>query len=690
MVSRTPFGDVLADDVYANLDDDLQDGYLHGLDTASYDESVLLWGPPGAGKTTESVARLAAYVNENPVEPRDVTIVTYRSELAETIRGRVEGWGLFPFAADDASDPESDDPFEFMATGHAVAARASGFLDRFNDDDEDMSEYAGMVDETAERAFCEEHGIQYKTGVNGVDSQWDVFSDLYRYGKQNLLDVGSWGYVREGELLGTVRGDSVAFRKLQAFHAKWGDSASFERAVEEWEAWKREHDCHDYYEQLEAGLAVPLPATDYVIIDELHDAYPLMTRLFEKWIDAADVAVVAGDPDQVCNAFSGSHPAIFEGLNGRVETELPTVQLPKSHRVPDEHFAAAARILSRHRTPPELETAGEGALYRHVAAGTMTHDERDGWMPLHPDDPASPLRLYEEYGTDIMFEARTQTLVDGIGACLDAGGVVYRSQTGAAGNWERRLDVLNALRKVEGVRTAKQTGINKTESFGREDGAGRAVTPGAAADQLTTAQARVIVQHTDERHLTESRRDVLEQIALKEVENTYTVPLDWLEMHVESTWWSVYGQGVESVENLVYLTDGHGFTGKRRRDVIAMKRAWHRYDGAFPVLDDVKTRVWTIHAAKGDEAEHAAVYTGVTGRVRDGVRGDEEQAANESRTWYVGLTRASEGLHIVRDAFRMTCDDFRVLPGDLERKAAEAACERRRGGGGSGVVGDAD
>lgn len=673
MVSKTPFDEVLSDYVFENLDDDLQNGYLHGLDTANYDESVLMWGPPGSGKTTESVGRLAAYAEENDVDPRDVTVVTYRTSLAASIRSRIMEWDVFPFAEPGV---EEDDPFEFFGTGHAVSCRASGFLDRIDDDDRE-SEYAGMVDDAAKAAFCYEHGIWFETGVPWRDSQWDVFHDLYTFCKQNLLDVGAWKHVTNNDLLGTVKSNTVAYRKLQAFHEKWGRNASFERAVEVWEAWKCEHDCHDYFEQLEAGLAAPLPATEYVIIDEIHDAYPLMTRVFEKWIDAADTAVIAGDPDQVCNAFSGAHPSIFTGLNDRVDTELRTVKLPKSHRVPDEHFAAAARILSRHRTPPQLETAGVGYLHRHPVSGTMTYDEQNGWAPLHPNDDGSPLRLFEEYGPDIMFEARTQMMVDGVAACLDAAGVIYRSQAGVAGNWSRRLDVLNALKAVENVRPARQTGIDTTNAFG-SDGSSRAVTPAASNTRLSTQEARVILLHTDERHLAVSRSHALQDIALKEAENDYTVEMQDLVAWVEpATWWSVYGQGRESIENLVYVTGDHGFTGHRNRDVTAMQRAWDRYDAEFPALQGVKTKLWTFHAAKGDEARHAVVYTGVTGRVRDSVREDEEEAENESRTWYVAMTRATDGLHIVRDAFDVTCDDYQVVPDDLEPVAAAAARDRR-------------
>jgi DNA helicase-2/ATP-dependent DNA helicase PcrA len=192
----------------------------------------------------------------------------------------------------------------------------------------------------------------------------------------------------------------------------------------------------------------------------------------------------------------------------------------------------------------------------------------------------------------------------------------------------------------------------------------------------------VLLKHTDEGYLDGSRSDALSRVNEREMmPNTPSfVAMPMLADMVSRDWWAVYGQGVESIENLVYVNEHAGFTGNRDRDVTAMRKAWERYGDDLPEKpSDVETRLWTMHAAEGDEAEHAVVYTGVTGRVRDGIREDERQAENESRTWYVAMTRATTGLHIVRDAFEMTVGDFEgMVPDDLEPKAAAAARERRR------------
>lgn len=675
-VSLTRTVDVLPEHVLENVDDGVRDGFLHGFEEASAGANVLLWGPPGSGKTTESLARLAVFVNENDVDALDTTVVTYRSSLADSIITRAKKWGVFGVDADADDDDDDKNPFKYWGTGHAVACRSTGFLDRFNVDDDDDDEnnlpkHAGMVDTAAKRAFCEAHGIQFSTGVPWAESQWDVFHALYTYCKQNLLRVGTWS-IPETELLGTIDSDAQARELRSEFREKWG-GASFPVAVEKWESWKRANECYDFYEQLTASFDAELPATDYVIIDELHDAYPLLTRVFENWIEQADTVIVAGDPDQVCNSFSGAHPAIFEGLPNRVDTDLNALKLPRSHRVPDEHFNAAARVLSTHRRPPRLQTAGRGELHRHIPGGKMR--VKDGeWTQLADSDNGSPVQLVNECGTNIMFLARTQMLVDAVGACLDYAGFMYKSQDNVAGNWELRRDIINALRKVETVRPAQQTALNSDYAETQKHN-NVTDTPESSTLVLGYDEARALINHSDERLLNDSRSECLTRVTECERSEDPVRMVDVDDM-VDREWWTVYGQGRGSIDNLVYLSKKSGFTGTRDRDVTAMQRAWTRYD-TLPVVDDLPTKLWTLHASKGDEAEHVAVFTGVTGRVRDGVRSSTETAENEARTWYVALTRAKKSLHIVRDAFDITCDNYSVLPADLEAVAARTAQKQR-------------
>ena len=93
-----------------------------------------------------------------------------------------------------------------------------------------------------------------------------------------------------------------------------------------------------------------------------------------------------------------------------------------------------------------------------------------------------------------------------------------------------------------------------------------------------------------------------------------------------------------------------------------------RYDDV--VEDTYHVRVLTIHASKGAEATDVCCFDGITGKIAREMDRSEETRQNEARTWYVGLSRASERLHLMYDAFPGAIDH---LPGNLAPQAAASA-----------------
>lgn len=83
---------------------------------------------------------------------------------------------------------------------------------------------------------------------------------------------------------------------------------------------------------------------------------------------------------------------------------------------------------------------------------------------------------------------------------------------------------------------------------------------------------------------------------------------------------------------------------KMRRYDLDYLLAIRRHRGFSALFARPLTRISTIHAAKGAQAEHVVLYTHITGRVRESI---EEDASSERRVFYVGVTRALERLSIV-------------------------------------------
>ena len=624
----------LPDAVRDELPDDLADAEIAGIDTADVDEDVRLWGPPGTGKSTQSALRTATRAAEEGLHPSEMTVVTYRKALAGVVKDRLLEWGLF----------DDEDEFEYWTTIHAAASRATGFHDRFSDDRGDLE---GMVDHRAEYRFCKQLEISRNPSKPWFETRWTVFRDLYNYAKNNLLDVGEYRHVPDGWLQ-PVGSSPAAARKREAFRKEWGSNTDFETVAREWEDFKRYHDCYDFFEQLTAALTGGLPPMKHVVIDEYHDATPLMAAVTERWVRNAETAIVAGDPDQVVNAYAGAHPGFFKRLEERTDREVPVVKLDRSYRCPDEHFAAAARVLAAERDPPDLSTAGAGKLHRWPS-WEFTEDGGE-WNTPAPGKEGSPAWLVDEYGADMMFLARTRRQVAGIAAALDRAGVAYRSQKGVGGDWETRLTLLNALDLVS---DATPPADADEALSGRTGG-------DLSRYALTAKQARLLRKHSHGRYTTDDDRW---RDFIGDLDDDDTVTLRDLRAYVTDTWFNRYSGGAASVAKLVDLEE---------RDKIAMLGAADRYDLPLTV-DEVGTRVLTIHASKGAEASNVVVYDGITGTIADGMDESAELRENEARTWYVALTRASKRLHIVRGAFGY--DTY--LPGDLEPWAASVAADRR-------------
>jgi DNA helicase-2/ATP-dependent DNA helicase PcrA len=629
----------IPEEVRNALPEDLADAEIAGTDTADVNENVRLWGPPGSGKSTQSGLRTAVRAVEEDIRPADMTVVTYRKSLAGVVKRRLTEWGVV--------DEEAN--FDYWTTIHAAASRATDFHERFPAHDE-RDDLEGMVDRRAEFRFCKQLGLRHDPPVPWEETKWTTFEDLYGYAKNNLLDVGSYENVPP-EARRSLASDLVAERKLDAFHTEWGASADFAAVAESWEEFKNHHGCYDFWEQLDAALGGRLPPMRHVVIDEYHDATPLMAAVTERWVRNAETAIVAGDPDQVVNGYAGADPGFFEALGERTGEEIPIVKLSRSWRCPDEHFAAAARVLSTERSPPDLETAGPGKLYRHPS-GHFETDDSGRWSFPSPGEEGSPPDLYDRFGEDMLFLTRTQKQADGVAAALDAAGIIYRCQSSVGGDWEERTRLLTVLNMLESVEPPAEATPRMIDGLtDREE-------PNIEQYSLTVREAQLLADHSHGHYIddTDGLRSYLNRLN----PDTDSVPLTEWNQYITPKWWLRYTNGAASIDELVGLSD---------RDRHAMQRAAERYD--LPVgVDDVDTRILTIHASKGVEAADVVVYDGVTNSITDAMAESDPLRENEARTWYVALTRANERLHIIRDAFGYTEG---YLPDDLEPRAASAA-----------------
>lgn len=621
------------------LPSDLEDAEMVGTDVAAPDDNCRLYGPPGTGKSTQAAFRTATRAIQEGLDPAQMTVVTYRKALASVVRSRLMDWGVFSVPEDAAPGSASDDnPFKFWNTVHAAAARSTDFMEMIEDDAGDGT--AGMVDYNTEHEFCDMMGIRRNPRRPWEETKWTVFKNLYDHGKRNLLDIGEYRWL-DGDKFPSLRSNVAAERRVQAFRDQWG-STSYEAVASEWEEFKRRNDAYDFAEQLEYAIVGDLPPLTHLVVDEYHDATPLMATLTERWIEAADTAIVAGDPDQVVNSYAGASPRFFEELPERVDVEMPEIRLEKSWRCPDEHFFGAAAVLREERTPPSLDTAGPGMFTRWYSDGFSFDKDRGRWRLPAADRKGEPVWLWTEHGPDIMYLTRTQRQADAVTAALDRAGITYESQSSVGGDWEYRVELMQALAMVKGMDRAD---------------AGK-------SRKLSQPQARKLLNHTAQSALAERLDTIRGEI---EGMNGGVTLAQWARW-TNKKWWMHYTRGRASLNELTKRNE------LSDRDLDAMKAAWNRQEQPF--THDTETRVLTIHASKGAEATDVVVYDGVTSTIEESMTESDDLRENEARTWYVALTRASERCHIVRDGWEWTEP---YLPSSLEPRAADRA-EQYRGG----------
>lgn len=620
--------------VREGLPGDLKDAKIKGGETYPAHASVRLNGPPGAGKSTQICLRVGTLI-EQGVDPEKITIVTYRRSLADTITNRLEEWGVL----------SGDEDLQFWTTAHAAANRVTGMLQREKDDYKKNggSGLGPAVTDFEKAYFCEEVlDIRWWPGQPWETTRGQLLFNVLEYAANNLLNP------REEDDLHQIPAYSDLLEE-------W-PGVNIAAVLDDWEEFKDRADLIEFHELLEEVRTGPLPPTEVVVVDEYHDAYPLLAQVAERWVSNAETAIIAGDPLQVVNSYAGADPRFF---SERMD-HLPEILLDKSWRVCEEHWYAATRMLEREFRAPPISRDGRGEIIEYRSPD-FQYSKGAGWSVPGASRPGSPAAVFEEFvedrpERDMLLLARTQKQAKGISAALDKAGVIHESQDDVGGWSEHQVDVLNAVLKLSDIpgnfgRDRKQYGLNRYNSD-------------SVSVLFDITEVAAILQHTNARllEITADARDELVNDLQDADDERWTT--DDLDEYVSEDFWRRFTDGAATVRK---LTKSDVFDGD---DLKALQRAASRYDSPIDPDSIRKIRVLTIHASKGSEATDVVVYDGITGRISSEMERSQSTRENEARTWYVALTRSSERLHIMRGGFAWMKPH---LPPNIRQAAAQRA-----------------
>jgi DNA helicase-2/ATP-dependent DNA helicase PcrA len=254
-------------------------------------------GAPGCGKTRFLSDQVERWVERDGIDPEQIVLCSFTRTAASVLRGRV---------AVPAHNASTLHALAYRAIGHRPIAEVGELAKEWNSQQIPDSWRLG-----SDRADLEE-------GVN-EDADRGTMLAAYSLMRGTLGNHPQYAALRE---------------QTKHFAARWED-------------FKGQTDSIDFQDMIDLALldADTCPGTPACfVVDEAQDLQPAQWLLAQKWGEAADRFLVAGDPAQVLYSWIGARP-------DELLTELPSDHhrmLGRSHRLPRSVQTLAERWLSQH------------------------------------------------------------------------------------------------------------------------------------------------------------------------------------------------------------------------------------------------------------------------------------------------------------------------------------------------------
>ena len=406
--------------------------------------------------------------------------------------------------------------------------------------------------------------------------------------------------------------------------------ASVQGFARRWEDWKAQNHYMDFVDLLDqAYIEIDAAPGEPAIIlgDEWQDVGTLEHKLIMKWAEKAERLVLAGDPGQALFSFRGTDPLLLQQLWD--EYDPGRKPLSQSYRLPRAVYDYAWQWQQRFQFTRKVAYSPRKDVHGCVVEGFIRR--ASAFAMVTPRDIEKTLLPYLDAGKQVLIQATCSYMLNPVIRCLHEMGIPYgNSLRPNNGHWQ----------SLPQKRGRGFTVVDRVIAFSRPCAnlwgeLAHFWTPGELKAWTSALPVTGIFSRGGQSAIQGLSDDVSDEEMSDACSTWFTEEaLRAIVPKPDLTWYLAH---IKGSDNLRAHVD----------NVI------RRY-GVQKLQEKPLVQIGTIHSVKGGEADIVWLSPDLSLEASSAAHKDAQSAEELRRVFYVGCTRAKEGL-LLADASTCNC-----------------------------------